>query len=164
MGPQLYRCGNDSTTTTGLAWVASLQWGRNFIVAETRRPPRNSIYRLMLQWGRNFIVAETRLAASIIHDALLGFNGAATLSLRKPGAMNCKDCDKEALQWGRNFIVAETTMATRRPAHNDPASMGPQLYRCGNNTATYGSSRKPTSFNGAATLSLRKPGSSVPQF
>ena len=36
------------------------------------------------------------------------------------------------LQWGRNFIVAEifkTSLVQYQQAH---ASMGPQLYRCGN--------------------------------
>ena len=65
------------------------------------------------------------------------FNGAATLSLRKPSKSRLQSMNGQALE--------------------EPASMGPQLYRCGNLSAaitmadslSYG-------FNGAATLSLRK--------
>ena len=85
MGPQLYRCGN-AELLSGTAIAKTLQWGRNFIVAEiterhcTKRSTINAsmgpqLYRcgnestpcppcpvrVMLQWGRNFIVAETML-------------------------------------------------------------------------------------------------------
>ena len=36
-----------------------LQWGRNFIVAETFSLETQIEYSKKLQWGRNFIVAET---------------------------------------------------------------------------------------------------------
>ena len=60
------------------------------------------------------------------------------------------------LQWGRNFIVAEikSTVAYLIAAYT--ASMGPQLYRCGNHNRTGTSSSTFGCFNGAATLSLRK--------
>ena len=35
MGPQLYRCGNDSSVGSVIGLYSALQWGRNFIVAET---------------------------------------------------------------------------------------------------------------------------------
>ena len=38
---------------------SSLQWGRNFIVAETMIIITEMILSIVLQWGRNFIVAET---------------------------------------------------------------------------------------------------------
>ena len=84
MGPQLYRCGNVMSPLAALASMDLLQWGRNFIVAETIpsvhtvRHRHNAsmgpqLYRCgnravwlslpftptSLQWGRNFIVAET---------------------------------------------------------------------------------------------------------
>ena len=37
-----------------------------------------------------------------------------------------------ALQWGRNFIVAEIGILVAKVGHRVDASMGPQLYRCGN--------------------------------
>ena len=63
MGPQLYRCGNLSWSSPGvdLDLLDSLQWGRNFIVAEiTERQLglNNAPLSILLQWGRNFIVAE----------------------------------------------------------------------------------------------------------
>ena len=113
--------------------LGTLQWGRNFAVAETgSRHHRDQVvggcfngaatlqlrklshsmpcsrHHGLLQWGRNFAVAETsledRLAAS------------------KPGQ----------LQWGRNFAVAETCAGGLLPVPLHNASMGPQLCSCGN--------------------------------
>ena len=135
-----------------------LQWGRNFIVAETascgaacrrRRSCFNgaatlSLRKLMavpmvfgmmgkLQWGRNFIVAETQVQRQKQDLEDISFNGAATLSLRKLEWQGCY-CDEgcRALQWGRNFIVAETMSVLVLALNSCTASMGPQLYRCGN--------------------------------
>ena len=42
-------------------------------------------------------------------------------------------CHCNRLQWGRNFIVAEMHgRIVREPRDQPDASMGPQLYRCGN--------------------------------
>ena len=156
MGPQLYRCGNlcryalpfpDDPCFNGAATLSLrkpfmglvngvtevvLQWGRNFIVAETWSSSSPAVFLGRLQWGRNFIVAETRLfrltllsygAASmgpqlyrcgnlsLIKESMsiyISFNGAATLSLRKPAAIRPPFMPPVKLQWGRNFIVAET--------------------------------------------------------
>ena len=108
MGPQLYRCGNRCIAITCQQRVNWLQWGRNFIVAETITAMYNRVHlKVLLQWGRNFIVAETTTRPVI-------------------------STTNNTLQWGRNFIVAETC-AARAPARTcHLASMGPQLYRCGN--------------------------------
>ena len=83
MGPQLYRCGNGEMGLLDGIAVLLLQWGRNFIVAETYGNP---IWFCLacgqLQWGRNFIAAEIVL------------DGRHLMPLAK-------------LQWGRNFIVVE---------------------------------------------------------
>ena len=136
---------------------AMLQWGRNFIVAETmvglgddvtealasmgpqlyrcgntRHLRRSWGGSFRLQWGRNFIVAET------LHVQMAQSTGMALL------------------QWGRNFIVAETGRLQRTVWEPRHASMGPQLYRCGNPAWTTSSCSADPGFNGAATLSLRK--------
>ena len=59
MGPQLYRCGNLDNIEEQTDRMTLLQWGRNFIVAETCRPRPRLRFFGPLQWGRNFIVAET---------------------------------------------------------------------------------------------------------
>ena len=87
---------------------------------------------------------------------LQGFNGAATLSLRKyPG-----NADNVGylilLQWGRNFIVAEIYRGSCCRGRVTTASMGPQLYRCGNDLGAGLGVESHKCFNGAATLSLRK--------
>ena len=155
MGPQLYRCGNGS---------------------RLRFRPRKSDASMGPQLYRcgNSIIAH---AASSI---FVCFNGAATLSLRKPSTLPRALSTSRLLQWGRNFIVAETP--PRPPGRRvfRPASMGPQLYRCGNqgspgrDRSRAAASMGPqlyrcgnlkrlaywlaadSSFNGAATLSLRK--------
>ena len=112
-------------------------------------------WKEQLQWGRNFIVAEM---STVKHY--------------------CGDLIK--LQWGRNFIVAEIRQGVIVRRQIDIASMGPQLYRCGNKAkrdarrypqiqlqwgrnfivaeirrTRWRCSRR-SCFNGAATLSLRK--------
>ena len=166
MGPQLYRCGDTSyrcvphrvmryhcfngAATLSLrrrpaacarsppgTQTTLLQWGRNFIVAETSNRLVCTVGRLsLLQWGRNFIVAETLSWCGVAPP------GVPVLASMGPQLYRCGDARayviKEAksgysLQWGRNFIVAETRQS--RAAVNArlilPASMGPQLYRCG---------------------------------
>ena len=132
MGPQLYRCGNKSSSDRVMSVLPLLQWGRNFIVAETRVNSVDTNLNTQLQWGRNFIVAETA-----------------------PAPMSC--FVRFGLQWGRNFIVAETYTPTFDPFNAYAASMGPQLYRCGNPCQARPLPPQPYHrFNGAATLSLRK--------
>ena len=132
MGPQLYRCGNNPYPGKKGGW----SWG--------------------LQWGRNFIVAETARWAAVPSPAPSCFNGAATLSLRKPTCRKAGCTSGRMLQWGRNFIVAETRQHLRRLLHSSQASMGPQLYRCGNLPHAAACPGQGNGFNGAATLSLRK--------
>ena len=93
-----------------LSTLARLQWGRNFIVAEIYTKGFDKYLRQALQWGRNFIVAEMSSSLRMQPAAPPRFNGAATLSLRKSG------------WWGNWLSLLK-------------ASMGPQLYRCGNNPA-----------------------------
>ena len=83
MGPQLYRCGNGNARSPVSDSRALLQWGRNFIVAETVTDSSGDGIEGVLQWGRNFIVAET-LHERCVACGAWSFNGAATLSLRKP--------------------------------------------------------------------------------
>ena len=179
MEPQLYRCGNlvsdpkvgAMTCFNGAATLSlrkfdpglmqelydwALQWGRNFIVAEMGGGVYSNRFTFVLQWGRNFIVAEINQRTS-------------------------ERSGNPQLQWGRNFIVAEIRSRPYAGTLRLGASMGPQLYRCGNelrlsyalpqNIASMGlqlyrcgncNCTSPLStmwtlrFNGAATLSLRK--------
>ena len=89
-----------------------LQWGRNFIVAEIANPTVMTPTQMSLQWGRNFIVAEICQRCPDSDRNPHCFNGAATLSLRKLGALSNAQGLEMVLQWGRNFIVAEITIAT----------------------------------------------------
>ena len=110
----------------------------------------------MLQWGRNFIVAETwRLAV----DCRGRVHASMGPQLYRCGNLALK-YDKHQtlfkLQWGRNFIVAETSCQVFMLRCDIQASMGPQLYRCGNPDTPGRHGQVPAGFNGAATLSLRK--------
>ena len=72
----------------------------------------------------------------------------------------CKATDRAGLsgqlQWGRNFIVAEISPPQSSQCDFFAASMGPQLYRCGNMVVDDAHEFASKRFNGAATLSLRK--------
>ena len=131
MGPQLYRCGND---------------GREARVVDVFGASMGpQLYRCgnVPVW-----VAE--------NVALISFNGAATLSLRKCAGEDGGLPLSQMLQWGRNFIVAEIYFGIARICQQWRASMGPQLYRCGNLLCVTGTMSTMKRFNGAATLSLRK--------
>ena len=141
MGPQLYRCGNvdmigiffqhqpcfNGAATLSLRkhvhvgkhphFRRGLQWGRNFIVAETWRGLGSRSLRFMLQWGRNFIVAETREARLYARAEYLASMG--------PQLYRCGNASSIRL------IPSPRT-----------ASMGPQLYRCGNSVIRPCSSRR----------------------
>ena len=60
------------------------------------------------------------------------------------------------LQWGHNFIVVEIRLDLHDEWIDRLASMGPQLYRCGNRVGLHLLQFRPRSFNGATTLSLWK--------
>ena len=156
MGPQLYRCGNGGAVIVGALVLLSLQWGRNFIVAEIIVCKGTLVVVPSLQWGRNFIVAEMHAPGRGHRAGRPCFNGAATLSLRKCVGHGSRRPAGFSLQWGRNFIVAEMPPTSFRASGDSWASMGPQLYRCGNSPATACACRPGRCFNGAATLSLRK--------
>ena len=100
MGPQLYRCGNKILFNDPATSRFPLQWGRNFIVAETTLSPcRTTPGSSQLQWGRNFIVAETQGRGRAIPRI-------------------------DVLQWGRNFIVAETSLPCLIPRHETALQWG----------------------------------------
>ena len=180
MGPQLYRCGNSDTTDMEITAVTKLQWGRNFIVAETQYREYNNHYRNIcfngaatlslrklvvdieshaesqqLQWGRNFIVAETyhifqytpsshplqwgrnfivaeTTCTIIIYNTMCTLQWGRNFIVAETYATHPAAKHPTPLQWGRNFIVAETEPRPHLPLNLHYASMGPQLYRCGN--------------------------------
>ena len=156
MGPQLYRCGNCSRKISCTVESASLQWGRNFIVAETRLlSPRNCLIP-SLQWGRNFIVAETNDIAAPNSCSISSFNGAATLSLRKPRPRRRRSALSSSFNGAATLSLRKRVGLVYLLDQISLASMGPQLYRCGNLSRARPAVGHGSRFNGAATLSLRK--------
>ena len=134
----------------------TLQWGRNFIVAETSHDKRDKPVRLhasmgpqlyrcgnfvmsgsvtlavkSLQWGRNFIVAETSRSLWVWAPRVCCFNGAATLSLRKH-RRGRHPCRRHQASMGPQLYRCGNCDPTDDHGGAAPASMGPQLYRCGN--------------------------------
>ena len=184
MGPQLYRCGNlgsrllrphpagsfNGAATLSLrkrrrnafgriTTVSLLQWGRNFIVAEI--PTCVGLGRSVggvLQWGRNFIVAEIRhrqvpISLPIWLQWGRNFIVAEIRKIASPPPLTF------SLQWGRNFIVAEIRLTAPtvwwpcKSSFNGAATLSLRKLRQGKEIQ-HGHS----CFNGAATLSLRKSG------
>ena len=156
MGPQLVRCGmthiaKGSGTEAWLQWGRNLfvaeccssviilvdsrkrlQWGRNLFVAEcSRRLFVVLMNGVVLQWGRNLFVAECSHRLMTGATATSGFNGGRNLFVAE-----C--CWRSRLQawWIYGFNGAATcslrngaVLAVR--GRRGPASMGPQLVRCG---------------------------------
>ena len=179
MGPQLYRCGNETPGQARFNNYGTLQWGRNFIVAEIGKRAESQVRVKLLQWGRNFIVAEMAYITRPVDSAnLLQWGRNFIVAEIVTEALGL--IPRQLLQWGRNFIVAEICRTGDTSFIFTVASMGPQLYRCGNpaqsmpwygkitalqwgrnfivaEISPYTSKTQHISrFNGAATLSLRK--------
>ena len=142
MGPQLYRCGNSSLSMPYKAIKSRFNGAATLSLRKLIYGVRHSSRTVALQWGRNFIVAETPLTATLGQVPGRSFNGAATLSLRKPSGARYATSLLPGLQWGRNFIVAETRPGAHESAKVCNASMGPQLYRCGNERDVVGAARQ----------------------
>ena len=131
MGPQLYRCGNAGGMMTCFPPCSCFNGAATLSLRKCEAYLLRSGGTELLQWGRNFIVAEiSTFLAESWEDALL--------------------------QWGRNFIVAEICTVHEMHGLIRDASMGPQLYRCGNQVLGSDGVGVGDRFNGAATLSLRK--------
>ena len=154
MGPQLCSCGN-IVGASRIVGRNGLQWGRNFAVAETGC--RVYFYRngAEASMGPQLCSCGNQVLRQPLLHAPKGFNGAATLQLRKRPVMirvegrnacfngaatlqlrkriksQIGSCGLTPLQWGRNFAVAETRRARRHQSMR-------------------------ARFNGAATLQLRK--------
>ena len=181
MGPQLHRCGKSLCTELEEGGIWSFNGAATSSLRKevTAQIDFNEIP--LLQWGRNFIVAESlgcflRLVCSCF--ASMGpqlhrcgkctarsrgastracFNGAATSSLRKEVRAGRVVARRDrVLQWGRNFIVAESRPRLRGHGRGRRASMGPQLHRCGKPPRGPPPIPRSAGFNGAATSSLRK--------
>ena len=112
--------------------AAPLQWGRNFIVAETRSRGCAEARPHSASMGPQLYRCGNKVGAAVPVDHGLASMGPQLYrcgnGLETPHTLNAL----QELQWGRNFIVAETC---RRRAPSPGwwrASMGPQLYRCGN--------------------------------
>ena len=106
MGPQLVRCGMSiPSRVSGSMFCASM--GPQLVRCGMKIVGNSTLdYYRTLQWGRNLFVAEC-----------------------PPGV--CQDRDFRPLQWGRNLFVAEWVSAPINAMKTRPASMGPQLVRCG---------------------------------
>ena len=131
MGPQLYRCGNRLGSVQNLIPTFASMGPQLY------RCGNSSTYWVnggaeLLQWGRNFIVAEIR--ESMVDFFLLTnrFNGAATLSLRKSVYPNKEINLQNFASMGPQLYRCGNKTKTDKLNFNSDASMGPQLYRCGN--------------------------------
>ena len=112
----------------------------------------------LLQWGHNFTVVEIAVDAWMFSPGHAGFNGATTLQLWKLKFFGFFRVLSSWLQWGHNFTVVEISIKRGGSFRWTFASMGPQLYSCGNDTTEYDSNMSDLSFNGATTLQLWKCG------
>ena len=155
--PQLCSCGNPAWKWRWNPGCATtLQWGRNFAVAETGCVGSGRMARSGFN-GAATLQLRKPSHATIATRAYRGFNGAATLQLRKQGGQVVGYGRFSLLQWGRNFAVAETWRSTAR------TPLTRLMLQWGRNFAVAETIQKlehrskyGDRFNGAATLQLRK--------
>ena len=173
MGPQLYRCGN---FTVDREWIVDgyASMGPQLYRCGNKAAYRDAVeYVMEASMGPQLYRCGNLRRGEGSNTVLSCFNGAATLSLRKCDGDDVACIRDAGLQWGRNFIVAEmprgrslrppgcsarfngaATLSLRKYvkwqivdfAVGLVASMGPQLYRCGN------ASRRPTSTHATNSL------------
>ena len=115
-----------------LLWLNSLQWSRNFSVADCGLMHCNHWLRFCLQWSRNFSVADCP-PRNCSWRLYRPFNGAATFQLRIEPTLQLKPEFLIHLQWSRNFSVADCYVLARQFVYCQGPSMEPQLFSCGLN-------------------------------
>ena len=133
MGPQLYRCGNPDLELKTVSAIEASMGPQLYRCGNPGIGADTEKTLAKLQWGRNFIVAEILLLASAAPGSLVRFNGAATLSLRKYAGYGQPITQIEA-SMGPQLYRCGNRSQLHCNDHPPGASMGPQLYRCGNPT------------------------------
>ncbi len=108
-----------------------LQWGRAFSDAEITPEYYITAGRVQLQWGRAFSDAEI-------------------------GVQSLKSSSFHLLQWGRAFSDAEISLGNSIVPQVAYASMGPRLFRRGNDSDGGAAQVIESGFNGAAPFQTRK--------
>ena len=135
---------------------ATLQWGHNILVVESRISEGRSQHVAGLQWGHNILVVERKQTPPIWNHRYRCFNGATTYSLWKGYALDV------ALGCVHNASMGpqHTRCGKQRPHRpvraGGNASMGPQHTRCGKACSHSRSYMCGQCFNGATTYSLWK--------
>ena len=132
MGPQLYRCGNLRVATIMTPSMAVLQWGRNFIVAEIAIPMKAAAATPSFNGAATLSLRKSVQVVCQATGRHSGFNGAATLSLRKCIRMRPMCLLSTGASMGPQLYRCGNAGGLRLPFLGRAASMGPQLYRCGN--------------------------------
>ena len=154
MGPRLFRRGNGISDNI-IIFIAMLQWGHVFSDVETRNLLTEMNGNAALQWGHVFSDVETLVFAFIYsntyalqwghvfsdvetveeggRDARYNgrFNGATSFQTWKPFLRH----DSFFPVWGFNGATSFQTWKRRnvvKPGRRSQASMGPRLFRRGN--------------------------------
>ena len=156
MGPQLYRCGNANRCLRTCRRSPGFNGAATLSLRKREAGEGNPAWPFVLQWGRNFIVAEIGWPRHTAARSPTSFNGAATLSLRKCENDTIDTDSITLLQWGRNFIVAEMYYNAVHGMGDGGRLLGMPVVVDGGRGAGCTSCARQRSFNGAATLSLRK--------
>ena len=157
MGPQLYRCGNKNESKSILRRTNSFNGAATLSLRKFRR--RASPSRHHRRCFNGAATLSLRKSGTISLGFFISpcFNGAATLSLRKLGVLGrAVDPLGVASMGPQLYRCGNRPERQRTPADIRHASMGPQLYRCGNGHYRRRHHHCRPRFNGAATLSLRK--------
>ena len=120
MGPRLFRRGNPSLLFS-FSYSPVLQWGHVFSDVEMFMDPVPRLFQERLQWGHVFSDVEISACIARMMSASM-------------------------LQWGHVFSDVEIFLSSCALLGRSPASMGPRLFRRGNDDVSiYGGPRAPAS-------------------
>ena len=120
------------------------------------RTMRNdNLSKMWLQWGHNFTVVEIWQNDGDKGISVEGFNGATTLQLWKFDVHRGKLTNLQASMGPQLYSCGNKFTASSQHGYKR-ASMGPQLYSCGNCVQRKRGLNKFIRFNGATTLQLWK--------
>ena len=131
MGPQLFSCGNASSPAP-CACPCAASMGPQLFSCGNLGGFGSRQHAIAASMGPQLFSCGNRHCLPWMKCAPRCFNGAAAFQLRKYTIMARIALADIPLQWGRSFSAAEIDTPTAAPTLANQASMGPQLFSCGN--------------------------------
>ena len=158
MGPQLFSCGDMPSISFGSLTNVSFNGATTFQLWRLRSVQMAPMYISYASMGPQlFSCGDLR---SIVTDCyrIVSFNGATTFQLWRSFNDSYITDTIKMLQWGHNFSVVEMQHFLQLLHLLMRASMGPQLFSCGDASLFVLTAFAVVGFNGATTFQLWRSG------